>query len=98
MSSAIYVIQPGGALVELRAAPYDTEDLLQQLLANYPSVLAGHEFDSEAPRRWLLIGREIGVPIEDGGSWHFSLDHLFLDQDGIPTLVEVKRRKDSRIR
>ncbi len=27
-----------------------------------------------------------------------SLDHLFLDQDAIPTLVEVKRSTDSRIR
>jgi hypothetical protein len=27
-----------------------------------------------------------------------SLDHLFLDQEGIPTLVEVKRSSDTRIR
>lgn len=27
-----------------------------------------------------------------------SLDHLFLDQDGVPTLVEVKRATDSRTR
>jgi hypothetical protein len=27
-----------------------------------------------------------------------SLDHLFVDQDGIPTLVEVKRSTDTRIR
>src|SRR5690606_6393716 len=26
------------------------------------------------------------------------LDHLFLDQDGIPTLIEVKRSTDTRIR
>ena len=28
----------------------------------------------------------------------WSLDHLFLDQDGVPTLVEVKRSSDTRIR
>ena len=28
----------------------------------------------------------------------WSLDHLFLDQEGIPTLVEVKRSTDTRIR
>jgi|SRR5579872_2595824 len=28
----------------------------------------------------------------------WSLDHLFIDQDGIPTLVEVKRGTDTRIR
>ena len=31
-----------------------------------------------------------------GNRW--SLDHLFLDQEGIPTLVEVKRGTDTRIR
>ena len=30
------------------------------------------------------------------GGW--SLDHLFIDQEGIPTLVEVKRSSDTRIR
>ena len=51
-----------------------------------------------APRRWLLVAREMGVPGEEGGLDQWSLDHLFLDQDGIPTLVEVKRRSDTRIR
>lgn len=31
-----------------------------------------------------------------GNRW--SLDHLFLDQDAVPTLVEVKRSDDTRIR
>ncbi|MBV9193894.1 MAG: hypothetical protein JO168_07080 [Solirubrobacterales bacterium] len=31
-----------------------------------------------------------------GGRW--SVDHLFLDQDAVPTLVEVKRSSDTRIR
>ena len=31
-----------------------------------------------------------------GNKW--SVDHLFIDQDGIPTLVEVKRSTDTRIR
>ncbi|HEV2970208.1 MAG TPA: hypothetical protein VGY55_09475 [Pirellulales bacterium] len=40
----------------------------------------------------------MGIPDEEGGSGRWSLDHLFLDQDGIPTLVEVKRSNDTRIR
>jgi hypothetical protein len=40
----------------------------------------------------------MGVPSETEGGRRWSLDHLFLDQDGIPTLVEVKRSSDSRIR
>jgi len=46
----------------------------------------------------LLITREMGVSDahESGGRW--SLDHLFIDQDAVPTLVEVKRSSDTRIR
>jgi hypothetical protein len=38
------------------------------------------------------------VPDEEGGVGRWSLDHLFLDQDAVPTLVEVKRSSDTRIR
>jgi hypothetical protein len=45
----------------------------------------------------LLIRREMPVVNDEtGGRW--SLDHLMLDQDGIPTLVEVKRASDTRSR
>ncbi|HJN38727.1 MAG TPA: galactonate dehydratase, partial [Chloroflexota bacterium] len=74
------------------------EDRLQELLARYPDVLAGNQMSRAAPRRWVLVAREVAVPdaAESAGRW--SLDHLFLDQDGIPTLVEVKRSVDTRIR
>jgi hypothetical protein len=45
-----------------------------------------------------LVSREAGVPMREEGSDQLSLDHLFLDQDAIPTLVEVKRSSDTRIR
>lgn len=54
--------------------------------------------DRTAPRRWLLISREMGVPDDERSGDRWSLDHLFLDQDGIPTLIEVKRSSDTRIR
>jgi hypothetical protein len=38
------------------------------------------------------------VPGEEGGSGKWSLDHLFLDQDGVPTLVEVKRSTNRELR
>lgn len=40
----------------------------------------------------------MGIPGEEGGGERWSVDHLFLDQDAIPTLVEVKRSSDTRIR
>jgi hypothetical protein len=97
MSHGIFLIQSGG-LVEMKEQQYDSEELLQELLAQYPNLLAGEQMDAAAPRRWMLISREIGVPSEEEGADRWSLDHLFLDQDAIPTLVEVKRSTDTRIR
>ena len=54
--------------------------------------------DSVRPRRWILIQREAELSSEEDGASRWSVDHLFLDQDGIPTLVEVKRSSDTRIR
>lgn len=98
MSGDIYLLQEGGELVPMAEEAYDSEDLLQRLLAEYPSLMAGDQIDTAAPRRWLLISREAGVPSHEGGGAQWSLDHLFLDQDAIPTLVEVKRSSDTRIR
>lgn len=88
----------GGSLVPMTETDYVQEDILQTLLENYPDLLPGDQINPEAPRRWLLVAREIGVPgdVDETGRW--SLDHLFLDQDGIPTFVECKRASDTRIR
>lgn len=98
MSHGIFLIHSHDQLVEMREQPYDSEDLLQRLLARYPNLLAGDQIDRETPRRWLLVRREAAVPDRLGGTARWSLDHLFLDQDAIPTLVEVKRSTDTRIR
>jgi hypothetical protein len=96
MSDGIFLLQ-GDDLVEMRQQPYDSEDVLQTLLENYPNLLAGEQF-AGAPLRWLLIKREVGVPGQESGGDRWSLDHLFVDQDAVPTLVEAKRSDDTRIR
>jgi hypothetical protein len=98
VSGGIFLIRDDNELVELSSAAYDSEDLLQGLLERYPNLLAGDQIDAAAPRRWLLVTREASVPAEADGGGRWSLDHLFLDQEGIPTLVEVKRSTDTRIR
>lgn len=94
----IFVIRDNDTLVPLSQQPYASEDLLQSLLARYPGLLVGDQIDPASPRKWLLIHREIDVPDRAEGQGRWSLDHLFLDQDGVPTLVEVKRSSDTRIR
>lgn len=63
MSAGVYVMHPDGRLVEMREQPYDSEDLLQKLLADYPNLLAGDQmfhhmntapFDELSERRKLL--------------------------------------------
>lgn len=98
MSDGIFLVQNDGQLVEMNEQPYDSEDLLQGLLAKYPNLLAGGQFEGAEPRRWLLVKREMTIPSEVDGGGRWSVDHLFLDQDAIPTLIEVKRSSDTRIR
>ncbi|MDQ5824274.1 MAG: hypothetical protein M3441_08680 [Chloroflexota bacterium] len=98
MTSGIYVVRDDGTLVEMSAQLYTSEDDLQTLLAKHPSLLAGDQMNPASPRRWLLIAREAPLPSEQDGYNRWSIDHLFLDQDAIPTIVEVKRSTDTRIR
>ncbi len=98
MSGVIYAIQGDGRLVEMTETAYESEKLLQGLLADYPKLLAGDQMDKASPRRWLLVSREAGVPATLLGADRWWIDHLFLDQDAIPTLAEVKRSEDTRIR
>ena len=83
MAETIFLLNNIGELVEMNESHYLTEYDFQKLLADYPSLISGDQIDKENPRRWLLITREMGVSDahESGGRW--SLDHLFIDQDGI---------------
>src|SRR5438874_3436709 len=94
---SVFVLNDSG-LVALTPSEFVKEDDFQQLLEKYPSLLSRNQTHSGDPRRWLLIKREKSVPAEDGGSGRWSVDHLFVDRDGIPTLVEVKRQSDTRLR
>jgi hypothetical protein len=93
---AIY-LKHGDELVAMVEQPYEAEAVLQRLLADYPNLLAGDD-DDHQDRRWLLVQRELGIAGEPDGANRWSIDHLFLDQDGVPTLVEVKRSSDTRLR
>ena len=98
MSNKIFLIGDSDALHPMEERPYDAEDVLQALLERYPDLLVGDQIDPDSPRRWLLVSREMAIPDDEDASGRWSLDHLFLDQDGVPTLVETKRSSDSRAR
>lgn len=87
-------LRRGGTLIEMGEQQYAAEADLQDLLGAHPDLLTA---DGE-PHRWLLVSQEFGIGSEPGGAGRWSLDHLFLDEEGVPTLVEVKRSTDTRIR
>lgn len=94
----VFVLSESQGLTALTPSEFVNEDDFQQLLEKYPALLFGSQLDDGQSCRWLLIKREKSIPAEDGGSGRWSVDHLFVDQDGIPTLVEVKRQSDTRLR
>jgi hypothetical protein len=77
-------LRDGRNLTALSQQPYNAEVELQALLAEHPELLPGEAIDPDEPRRFLLIRREAPV----GGG---QLDHLFVDQEAVPTLVESKQ-------
>jgi len=88
----------GKDIKEMSETAYSSEDVLQHLLVLKPGLLPGDQINPETPREWLLVKREMGIPDQANQADRWSIDHLFLDQDGVPTLVECKRASDTRIR
>jgi hypothetical protein len=96
-ASRIYLIGPDGKeVIEMGTSQYTREADFQSLLARHPALIDGAQINPDQPRRWLLVSQEASVPDAESGRW--SLDHLFVDQDGVATLVEVKRKSDTRLR
>jgi hypothetical protein len=82
-------------LNEFRRSDYGSEDIFQKILADHPTMLGS----AAGPKgKVILVRREQPVPDESEGAERWSLDHLFLDADGVPVLVEVKRASDTRAR
>ena len=93
---AIFALR-AGELIEMDEQPFEAERDLQGYLAAHPDLLSGEAAEDDR-RRWLLVRREMGVADREDAGDRWSLDHLFVDQDAIPTFVEVKRSSSTEIR
>ena len=98
MGGTIYFIGESGELIRMDEQAWDKEAEFQDILALHPDLLGADQIDANDPPRWLHIKGEAAVPDSDDLKARWSIDHLFLDQHGIPTLVEVKRSSDTRLR
>lgn len=97
MAERIYNRTETGSLDPLVEERFSTEDELQALIAEHPELLDGEQIKPGNPRRWLLVTREKGVAESSDASPRWSVDHLIVDQDAVPTLVEVKLRSNQDI-
>ena len=93
----IYV-KDGDRLDPMEEQPFAYEDHLQALVAAHPELLDGALISPENPRRWALVSREQGIAASLGESDSWAVDHLFVDQDAVPTLVEAKLGANTEVR
>ena len=98
MRERIYLLNETQELELLYGTPFAQEDDLQRLIERHPELIDGEQIDPADPRRWILVAREVGIADAPGAANRWSIDHLLIDQDAVPTLVEVKRSADTRIR
>ena len=78
MSGGIFLLRGEDELVPMVETAYDSDDVLQALLAKFPDLQATNCL-AAVSRRWLLVGREAALPAEEDGGGRLSVDHLFLD-------------------
>jgi len=98
MSTGFFSFDDKNKLIDVSQMAFESEDALQKLVAEYPQLLSGDEGSAAGISEWLFVAREMGIPSEEGAGDRWAVDHLFLDREGVPTLVEVKRSTDGRIR
>ena len=98
VAERIYSRSESGMLEWLEEEPFSTEEELQVLVADHPEVLDGEQVQPGDRRRWLLITREKGISESPQTGARWAIDHLIVDQDAVPTLVEVKRGTNPDIR
>lgn len=91
MAERIYNRGQDGELEPLEEERFSKEEELQELIAAHPELLDGEQMRPGDPRRWILITREKGIAETAESADRWSVDHLIVDQDAVPTLVEVKR-------
>ena len=91
MASSLFHLDRQGALHPLREAGYASDTELQDLVALHPALLGG---DPEAGGGWFAIARKGAPPEGASDSPRWSVDHLFLAKDGVPTLAQTLRTAD----
>jgi len=83
MGDGVYHLDPTGTLRAMTSTPYENAETLSGLVQSHPGLLAGEQLTPEAPRRWALV-----LPATGGSTGRRGVS-LYVDQDGVPTLVST---------
>ena len=75
---------------------FASESDLQRIIEVNPNIVS-RPWDGTEPELFLIQREITSKVLEDEGN-SFALDHLLVDDKGVPVLVEVKRSSDTRIR
>ena len=95
----IYIRNSGKEDVEpLDEEAFLQESDLQELIADNLNLLGEEDSTIGKSRRWLLVTREKGITDDSSAGSRWFVDHLLVDQDATPTLVEVKRGANPDVR
>lgn len=97
MGDKIFIIE-GETLQPVHETEYQNEAMLQKFIENYSELIGADQISPENPPNLVLIRREMPIADKEDSSGRWSLDHLFVDDSGILTFVEVKRSKNPEIR
>src|SRR2546429_4272 len=104
MPDSIFLIGTDSHIEQVPYRAYVSEDVLQDLIAKYPELLAGEQIDPDDPPRWLLVKREAGVPNGETASDRWAMDHLlqYILRDVSPVgdllNVAVSSYQENRVR
>lgn len=96
MDNKLYLMNDGQAN-EMQARKYEKEADLQKIIKDNPDLLARSMEDGTC-KKLYLVKQEYSIKELEYGSISYSLDHIMVDEEGIPVLVEVKRSSDTRIK
>ena len=72
---------------------FQEEILLENLISDYPDLISVDEIT-----RHFVVKRQQPILDSEQGEHEYYLDVLFIDENGVPVLAEVKRHTDTRIR
>ncbi len=83
----------------LRTRPFAIESELDTLIGNVPHLLSAALSTENRKLRFLLIDKQVSIDDEDGGrTGRWSADLMFIDNEGVVTIVEDKLSRNPEIR